>query len=288
MVSESIKYRTKLAVGTVQFGLDYGVTNLNGQVLIEEVRNILTFAKENNIDTLDTAPGYGESEKVLGEVTVDDYQVITKTISLDDDVNKVVSGFYKSLEDLGLKTVYGLLVHDFKNIQHKEFNKLFNQLNELKKNGLVGKVGFSTYTPEDVNFVLDNFDFDLIQIPFNVFDTRLIQGGQLQALKSRDIEVHARSVFLQGILLDFDNLSDYFLTWKRQFIKYQTIVESNNLSLLEYALNFSLSIPEIDKVLVGVNSERQLKEIVKAVKKQNHLDAFPIDDVNLINPILWN
>jgi aryl-alcohol dehydrogenase-like predicted oxidoreductase len=100
-----------------------------------------------------------------------------------------------------------------------------------------------------------NFDFDLIQLPFNVFDNRLIVEGQLKKLKAKSIEIHARSVFLQGILLNFDNLSDYFLTWERQFIEYQAMVKNSGLSLLEYALTFVLSIQEIDKILVGVDSE---------------------------------
>jgi aryl-alcohol dehydrogenase-like predicted oxidoreductase len=278
----------KLALGTVQFGLDYGVTNLSGQVTIDEVRSILTFAKNNKINTLDTASGYGNSEQVLGRCGVNNYQVITKTISLENSVDKVIDGFYESLENLGQKQVEGLLVHDINNIKNKRFDALFSKLNELKQQGLIKKIGFSTYTPEQVNFLLKNFDFDLIQLPFNVFDVRLIEGGQLQALKKKNIEIHARSVFLQGVLLDFDNLSDYFLTWKRQFMEYQAMVKNSGLSLLEYALNFALSIQEIEKILVGVNSENQLREIVQAVKNQVSLEACPIDDINLLNPSLWS
>ena len=152
---------------------------------------------------------------------------------------------------------------------------------------MIKKIGFSTYTPEQVDFLLENFDFDLIQVPFNIFDTRLIEGGQLQALKKKNIEIHARSIFLQGVLLDFDNLSSYFSKWKKQFDKYQSTVEKSGLSLLEYALNFTLNVQEIDKILVGVNSADQLKEIVQAKKKQSSLSAFPIDDIALLNPGLW-
>jgi len=278
----------KIALGTVQFGLDYGVTNPSGQVAIDEVRNILTFATNNEIDTLDTAAKYGNSEQVLGSCGVNNYQIITKTIPLDDDVNKVIDGFHKSLESLNQKQVEGLLIHDISNVENKQFDALFSKLNELKQQGLIKKIGFSTYTPEQVNFLLENFDFDLIQVPFNVFDTRLIQDGQLQALKSKGVEIHARSIFLQGILLNFDNLPDYFLTWKKQFTEYQAMVKNSGLSLLEYALNFSLSIREIDKILVGVNSENQLREIVQSVKEQSSLEACPIGDINLLNPSLWN
>jgi aryl-alcohol dehydrogenase-like predicted oxidoreductase len=99
--------------------------------------------------------------------------------------------------------------------------------------------------------------------------------------------VHARSVFLQGVLLDFNNLSDFFLTWKGQFNEYQAMVKKNELSLLEYALNSALNIKEIDKVLVGVNSEKQLREIVQAARSSSSLDAYPVNDINLLNPSFW-
>ena len=277
----------KIALGTVQFGLDYGITNHSGQVSIDEVKNILDYAKDKGIDTLDTAARYGNSEQVLGEVGVNNYRIITKTTPLKNGVDRVIKGFYQSLDNLNIGQVDGLLIHNIDDVKDKRFGDLFHKLNELKEKGLINKIGFSTYTPDQVDFLLENFDFDLIQVPFNVFDTRLIEGGQLQALKKKNIEIHARSIFLQGVLLDFDNLSSYFSKWKKQFDKYQSTVEKSGLSLLEYALNFTLNVQEIDKILVGVNSADQLKEIVQAKKKQSSLSAFPIDDIALLNPGLW-
>jgi aryl-alcohol dehydrogenase-like predicted oxidoreductase len=142
--------------------------------------------------------------------------------------------------------------------------------------------------PKQVDFLLRNFDFDLIQVPFNVFDTRLIEGGQLQALKKKNVEIHARSVFLQGVLLGFDSLSDYFSTWDAQFERYQEIVKERELSLLEYAVNFVLKNQELDKILVGADSVNQLTEIVNSFKLDLDLKPFKIDDINLLNPSLWN
>jgi len=278
---------SKIALGTVQFGLDYGITNSKGRVQIEEVKSILECAKENSINTLDTAVNYGNSEEILGNSGIDDFQVITKTLSLKNGVNEVIKGFHQSLTYLKKPSVNGLLIHDIDEIECKNFNTLFKELTELKRQGLVKKIGFSTYTPGQVDFLLKNFDFDLIQVPFNVFDNRLIQGGQLQVLNNKGIEIHARSVFLQGLLLDFKNLPGYFSTWKKEFNDYQEIVKDSGLSLIEYALNFALNMKEIDKILVGVNSADQLKEIVQAKKKQSSLSAFPIDDIALLNPGLW-
>ena len=277
----------KLALGTAQFGLDYGVTNSEGKVQVEEVELILGCAKENSINTLDTAASYGNSEEVLGSIGISDFQIITKTIPLKNGVDEVIKHFQQSLTFLNKSSVNGLLIHNVNEIEHKNFNTLFKELTELKRQGLVNKIGFSIYTPEQVDFLLKNFDFDLIQVPFNIFDNRLIQGGQLQALNNKGIEVHARSVFLQGVILDFNNLSNYFSPWKKEFSIYQETVKDNGLSLLECALNFVLNIREIDKVLVGVNSERQLKEIIQAVKRRSNLSAYPINDINLLNPSLW-
>jgi aryl-alcohol dehydrogenase-like predicted oxidoreductase len=277
----------KLALGTVQFGLNYGITNHNGQVTIDEVKNILNCAKGNGINILDTASGYGDSEKVLGEIGVNNFQIITKTTPLQLGVDNILQSFHQSLADLNVASVDGLLIHNINDTKDKKFDSLYKELDKLKQDKLINKVGFSTYTPEQVDFLLNNFDFDLIQVPFNVFDTRLIDGGQLQALKHKNIEIHARSIFLQGVLLDFDNLSNYFSTWKGQFDEYRAIVKESGLSLLEYALNFGLNIEKIDKVLVGVNSEKQLREIASSIKKGVDLNAHPIYDVNLLNPSNW-
>ena len=278
----------KLALGTVQFGLDYGVTNHDGQVTIDEVKNILDYAKGKSIDTLDTASGYGNSEQVLGEVGVNNYRIITKTTPLKNGIDGVIKGFYQSLDNLNVEQVDGLLIHNIDDTKDKRFGDLFHKLNELKEERVIKKIGFSTYTPEQVDFLLENFDFDLIQVPFNVFDTRLVEGGQLKALKKKNIEIHARSVFLQGVLLCFDSLSDYFSTWNAQFEQYQGLVREKELSLLEYALNFALNTQELDKILVGVDSVNQLTDIVNAFKSDVDLKAFKIDDINLLNPNLWN
>ena len=278
----------KLGLGTVQFGLDYGVTNSSGKVQLKEVSSILKLAKNNNINLLDTAATYGNSEEVLGEAGVGDFQIITKTTPLkNNEVNDVIDNFHKSLKNLNMDKVSGLLVHDVSDVENKKFDILYKKIIELKQQGLINKIGFSTYTPEHVDFLLKNFDFDLIQVPFNIFDNRLIQGSQLKALNNKGIEVHARSIFLQGILLDFKNLSYYFSTWKKEFNDYQEMVKDSGSSLIEYALNYVLNVEEIETVLVGVNSKVQLADIVNAAKKQTATNVFAIDDLNLLNPSRW-
>jgi len=277
----------KIALGTVQFGVDYGINNTDGQIHLGEARKILKLARESGINILDTAYEYGNSEEVLGKIGVDDCQIITKTSSLENGIGQVINDFYQSLEKLNINKVAGLLIHNFHDIQHPQFNDLFKQLKDLKRQGIIQKIGFSTYTPNQVDFLLDNFDFDLVQLPFNVFDNRLVQGGQLRNLKECGVEIHARSIFLQGVLLNFKNLSNYFITWKEQFMQYQTMAKEDGLSLLEYALNFALNTTEIDKVLVGVDNEKQLREIIQSVKRSSDLAPYPINEVELLDPSVW-
>ena len=281
----------KLALGTVQFGLDYGITNHDGQVTIDKVKSILNYAKDNGIDTLDTAAGYGNSEQVLGEVGVNDYQVVTKTTSLKNGVDEVIKNFHQSLNNLNIGQVDGLLIHDINEVKHKEFNDLFKQLNELKRQGLANKIGFSTYTPEQVDFLLENFDFDLIQVPFNVFDTRLVQGGQLQALNNNGVEIHARSVFLQGLLLmTLQSRPEKFNHWNALWKIWSEWLNDNQITALEATIRHAISMPEISKVLVGVDNVGQLKEIVAASSGvlPNIPDEMFTNDIDLLNPSNWS
>jgi len=277
----------KLALGTVQFGLDYGVTNASGKVPLSEVEKILKLTRENDINTLDTASGYGDSEQVLGNVGVNGFDIVTKTTPLESGVGRVLHSFNQSLKHLKVSKVNGLLVHNMNDVELPQFETLYKELYALKQDGVINKIGFSTYTPEQVDFLLNYFDFDLIQAPFNVFDTRLLDGAQLRSLKNAGVEVHARSVFLQGLLLNFNDLPDYFLPWKSEFQHYQKNVKNSGLSLLKYALNFALETQEINKILIGVENVSQLREIVDSVERGRKLQAHPIADLSLLNPSLW-
>ena len=289
----------KLAIGTVQFGLDYGVTNNSGKVQIKEVRSILEFAKNNDINVLDTAARYGNSEEVLGSADVGDFQVITKTTPLKNDVNEVIDNFYKSLKNLNKDQVYGLLVHDVGDIDNEQFDLLYRKIIELKQQGLVSKIGFSTYMPEQVDFLLENFDFDLVQLPFNIFDVRLIKGGQLQELKNKNVEVHARSIFLQGILV---NDFKYWPKIKGHnfepiYDNITNLCQKYELTKIELVIGYIKSIKWIDSVLFGVDNIEQLKENIALYKNTTELNKTILNECTklfsnipkeLVNPVLWN
>jgi aryl-alcohol dehydrogenase-like predicted oxidoreductase len=281
---------SKLVIVTAQFGLDYGIFNKTERTSSANVKNILTLAKKKHINTLDTAFSYGSSEQVLGKIGINDFQVITKTSPLNKGVENVIDCFYQSLEKLNKTEIYGLLIHNISEVTNKEFSRLYKLLISFKEQGLIQKIGFSSYTPEQVNFLLENFDFDLIQLPINVFDQRLINGGQLMQLKNKGVEIHARSVFLQGILLELNKIPKFFFEWKDHFDMYKNELGGN--SFLDFALGFVLNISAIDRVVVGVNNSQQLEEIIESSRKKIKFNSedtkkFGIDDVNLLNPSNW-
>ncbi len=281
---------SRIALGTVQFGLEYGISN-SGKVSFEEVEKILNLAKKNSIDTIDTASGYGNSEKVLGSAGVHDFKIITKTTPLHSGVNNVLRSFHQSLKDLNVASVYGLLVHQIDDIKDKQFEVLFKELEKLKQNRLVSKIGFSTYTPSQVDFLLENYDFDLIQVPFNILDTRLLDGGQLQSLKNKKIEIHARSIFLQGLLLiSREKRSQFFSKWSDLFEKWDTWLKRNDISGLKAALSFALSENLVDKIVIGVDSNDQLTEVISAseICTLDFPQNLSTTDERLLNPSLWD
>ena len=203
----------------------------------------------------------------------------------------MIRGFYQSLKYLNQKSVDGLLIHDINEVNDKEFDDLFERLHELKRQGLVNKIGFSTYTLEQVDFLLENFDFDLIQVPFNIIDNRLIQGGQLKTLNNKGVEVHARSVFLQGLLLMSEqNRPEKFNRWSGLWRIWHEWLNDNQLTALEATTRYAVSMSGISKVLVGVDNVYQLEEIISA--STGVLPKIPnelfTNDIDLLNPSNWS
>jgi len=197
----------KLGLGTAQFGLDYGIFNRRGQCSSAEAAAILRLAAEGGIDVLDTAGAYGTSERVLGQTMSPDhrFRMVSKTPVLShadvDPRHAVEAALMTTLERLGRDSIYGLLVHHADDLLSAAGAGLWQAMQAIKRRRLVCKIGVSVYDAAQLDQVLDRFDVELVQLPVNLFDQRLVYGGYLARLKARGIEVHARSVFLQGLLL---------------------------------------------------------------------------------------
>lgn len=288
----------KIGLGTVQFGVDYGISNSAGKVPVSEVRKILDLAKQQDVSILDTAFAYGDSEKILGSILADDgcFSVVTKTpvfknqVIAKNEVTELSNAFIDSLKKLQQKSIYGLLVHAAEDLLKHGGDLLWKEMCHLKEQGMVKKIGVSIYTAEQIDKILDKYPIDLIQLPINVFDQRLLLNGYLNKLKKLNIEIHARSIFLQGVLLSkVKELPEYFKPLHRHLQGYYEFVYKHKWILVQAALGFVLGIKEIDTVLLGVDNEIQLREIVDVAKPLDGglFRRFAIDDELFLNPSKW-
>lgn len=284
----------KLALGTAQFGLDYGVSNLKGQVSLPEIDAILTYAKNSNILTLDTASAYGNSEANLGRVNVglEQFEIVTKTLP-GVAADRLESAFLTSLQHLRVNRVYALLIHHASDLLSHEGNKLWLALKALQAKSCIKKIGVSVYNAEEIEAILEKYDIEIIQIPINPFDQRLIEKKLLEKLKNKNIEIHARSLFLQGVLLmELERLPAYFTPYQELFKRFHAILNQYELSPLEGLLSFAYSIYQIDRAVVGVTSLKELEEIKLAYEKVKEFKCIDfktlsMKDEKLINPSLW-
>tara|TARA_Y100000589_G_scaffold327596_1_gene369765 strand:- start:709 stop:1584 length:876 start_codon:yes stop_codon:yes gene_type:complete len=286
---------SKLGLGTVQWGKAYGISNREGKTSQDEVKRILLIAQSNDIKLLDTAPSYGDSELILGKRNLRDFKIVTKTEYFKNntisniDKENLISTFMNSMLKLSLDSIDGLLIHDVNDLFKRGGEDLVDGLKFLKDSGLVKKIGITIYDSQQINSSLQIFKPDIVQLPINVFDQRLIKDGTLKKLSELNIEIHARSIFLQGLLfIKENNLPEYFSPWKNKISDWHYQCKINDLTPLSAALNFILGLPEVNHCLVGVNSAKQLQEIIVASKKNIFFDKdFATDDEKLINPKNW-
>jgi aryl-alcohol dehydrogenase-like predicted oxidoreductase len=286
---------SKLALGTAQFGLSYGITNQSGKVSFSEAKHILEQAGKAKINFLDTAIAYGDSEEVLGNIGVAQFSVISKLPGLPEssaDIDSWVEGQVEgSLKRLGCSSLYGLLLHRPENLLGNSGKKLIDALVRVKSNGLVQKVGVSIYDALELDDIMRLMRIDLLQAPLNVIDRRLETSGWLSKLHQEGIEVHTRSAFLQGLLLlPRDKIPGKFEAWATLWDNWTSELEENNLSATAACLSFPLSLPEVDRVVIGVDSVDQLKALVAAsqIQPSHHDFSFMTSkDQNLINPSNW-
>jgi len=243
---------------------------------------------------LDTAIAYGSSETCLGEVGVQGFKLVTKLPVVPDDCGDVRAWIQQqvnlSLLRLGVTAVYGLLLHRPDQLLGANGAKIYQALQALKDKGQVQKVGISIYSPSELEALIPRFHFDLVQAPFNLVDRRFYSTDWMQRLKDNDVEVHTRSAFLQGLLLmNQSDIPSKFAQWGGLWNSWHEWLSEQNGSALHACLAFSLSFPEIDRVIVGADTVSQLAQIVSAVNDHPKYDLPNIqcEDENLINPARW-
>lgn len=274
----------KLVLGTVQFGLQYGI-NSAGRPNEDAVKGILAAAAKGGITTLDTSSAYGNSEEILGGcITPDeDFKIVSKYPKGESSVGEI---FNRSLKRLKVDNLYGYLLHHFE--IYKNNQAVWDEFLTLKAAGKVKKIGFSLYTPEELEFVLkNNSPFDLIQIPFNIFDKKFLP--YMKELHDKGIEIHVRSTFLQGLFFkDREALPEKLKPMKKYLLQLDESSKQSGLSISEIALNYNLQNPYIDGVLIGVDNVEQLKMNLASVKATPIDIEIDVKEKELLNPVNWN
>lgn len=291
----------RLGLGTVQFGLDYGVSNKGGRTPLPEAERILALAAANGIEVLDTAALYGDSEALLGEAipAKHSFRIVTKSPSFKAaaisaaDTRQLSSVFHRSLERLRQDRVYCLLIHHADDLLVPGGIRLVEEMQRLVEQGLVDKIGVSVYDGRQIDRVLDLFTPDIVQLPVNIFDQRLVECGRIAQLAQLGIEVHARSIFLQGLLLmSVREIPDFLSPFASHFQRYTSFLEENRFSPLEAALCFIKSVIGVHTAIVGVCSVRELEQILGIFEGPTvtsvDFRSLSTTDERLVNPSLWN
>ena len=285
---------TKIALGTAQFGMKYGIANQIGQVSRNEIKSILSFARATTIDTIDTAIAYGNSESRLGESDLTGFKLVTKLPAFPQECADVScwleQEFQASLMRLNVSSIYGLLLHRPDQLLGRSGNSLVKALEHLKARGLVKKIGVSIYSPVELDVLMDTCTIDLVQVPFNLIDRRIYSSGWLQKLYDSGIEVHTRSAFLQGLMLmPFDEIPEKFKYWWPLFDNWHCWLRDNNISAAKACIDFVQSYQQISKVVVGVANFQQLEELIQVEKEPLDINWPSIEclDEDLINPSNW-
>jgi len=293
----------KLALGTAQFGLDYGISNSQGQVSHSQVKDILERALALGINTLDCAGAYGNSEKVLGDLPESSqFNIISKIPALTINETSINKYLQQSLMHLQRDKIDVLLFHQADNlITHPKKKQLFKQLQTLKSQNVVKKIGVSVYSPEQLQSVADNFSIEVAQVPINIFDQRFISKKIITLCQEKQIKLHARSLFLQGLLfIKQERLASYFTPFKDKLNAFSQLAKHLNCSTLSLALAIvtqeSLShYNVIEQLVVGVCNVEQLTEIVDAYSQatilnisKNELLTLADSRVGFINPSMWS
>tara|TARA_B100000965_G_scaffold404403_1_gene435038 strand:+ start:815 stop:1696 length:882 start_codon:yes stop_codon:yes gene_type:complete len=285
----------KFIIGTAQIGSIYGISNEKKKKLsFIEIKKILKKSKSLGIKDLDTAISYN-NDKILGKVGVKSFNINTK-ISIFKFKNKNdITKFYekkiiKSLKNLKIKKFNSILIHNPDELKKDNNSKLiYKSLILLKKKKLFRKIGISIYNFNQLKRLLKYYKFDIIQLPFNVFDQRLIKNNFIEKLHSKKIEIHVRSIFLQGLLLMKNNkINKKFKKWKKAINKWAEYTQDDRLIKLNTCINFVKSNSRISKILIGVNSVKELEEINNSKFKCLNLPNFKLSNKNkLINATYW-
>lgn len=286
-----------LAIGTAQFGQKYGICNSEDAVEGDAARRIVALALEGGIDYFDTAKLYGNSESELGAALPPNkaVKIITKLAADPAAPEKICTDFEDSLRCLGCEQVYAVLIHNAQSLLGLQGIEIWKKLELLKSKGLTQKIGISIYTPEEFSEISDAYRPDIVQVPCNLLDQRFLRKDIQEMKKGMEIEFHARSLFLQGVLVNLpDSIPPFMSHGKELFDRIYNAACNSGMTMLDFCLAFAASCKDqekIDRWVIGVDSSAQLADITKhaAIAASMTMDwsQFGTNASDIIDPRQW-
>lgn len=285
----------KIILGSAQFGMNYGINNY-GALSKTKVFNILDFAIENDISTIDTAEVYGDSLEKIGEYIKKRPNSNLKIISkLNSKLDLKNLNFKKHIQDqlnfIGISSLYGYMFHDYESFVNNK--NLFNEMIDLKEHGKIKKIGISLYGTNDIIDIVEKYKFDFIQLPFNLLDNEKKKIEILKTAKNKKIEVHVRTIFLQGLFFrPFDKYMEKIEPLKKYIRKLKVISLDSEIDIESLALKYPLQKDYIDKVIFGVHDLKQFSKNIKIINSDTYIPDDKIEEIivkekDLLKPYNW-
>ena len=283
----------KFSLGTAQFGSNYGINNKTGKIELSEIKSIIEWVENSGITNIDTAIAYGEAEKILGKIGVKNFKITSKIPYISSlEIKNIEKIIKRSLNNLRIKSLYSLLIHDSKNI-NKNFDKLVLILKKIKSKGLIKNLGVSISNFEDLKKVLKNKNIDIIQVPFNMMDQRINEKSLINMIQKNNVKIHIRSIYLQGLLFKkYQEIKKLFPKNIDYVKKFSKILKLKNIEKLRLFVNFVYFNKLSDQIILGVDNCRQLQKIarIKRLERVN-FPKIPLNfqkkNESLINPHNW-
>ena len=291
----------QLCLGTAQFGLAYGITNTNGQVSEAEVGQILFEANKAGIHWLDTAQAYGNAEAVLGRQLPDahGFHLISKLpaqpqpMFTAQDVEAWDQAFHNSCQRLGVQSLNALLLHAPADLGKPGGQHLEAWLLGLRQQGLVQRIGVSIYSAKDLDGVNPAL-LDLVQLPLSLYDQRALLDGTLTRLRARGTAIHARSLYLQGLLL---TPAAQWPAWASVEVRthqqaLEALAKQRGCQLIDLALGFAREQLDLEAVVLGVCSSDELRALQSSWEaispwKEGESRTWCLQNADILDPRLW-
>lgn len=278
--------KNKIILGTANFGKNYGL--FKNKVDKNEIMSILNYAKKNKIKYLDTAEEYSKLDlkynknfrkfKIFKKLNLNsNFLKDSSKINLNKNLSKVIFNDYPCFS-LTLRKPDILLKTSGK--------KVFKILSEFRKLGKIKKIGISIYDTKNLKKIINNFKIDYIQLPLNIINYEVFNLTK-KIIRNKKIEIHVRSIFLQGLLLKKSNqLPLQLKKLKPNWKKLEKKISNLKLTHYEACLNFIIN-SKVDKIIIGINDKKHLKKFLNFKKINSIIPFFYIKRKKLIDPIYW-